>query len=143
MNAPKEQPIDFSSLRRLEPKEGSFEQMLARRALQTGGLDGKTVPFPDTRVHRQVRPYWAGAVAALLVIGVTLGTWLSLQKSPATDKTVLAALSSSATSLGNTLSSPSETGHAALNEAMEWYGELGAGSSTEPLVVADALFESF
>jgi hypothetical protein len=142
MSAPNHEPIDFSSLPSLEPRSGSYEEMLARRAARAQDGASKTVAFP-AKARQSARPYWASAVAALLVVGVGLGSWYGLREQPAPAPTQLAALSSSGTESSASASATGSTEQAALTEAVEWYDGLGADGTAEPLVVADALFESF
>lgn len=142
MSAPNEQPIDFSALPTLEPREGSYEEMLARRAARQKSAPGNALPFP-AKVHRPVRPYWASAAAALLVVGIGLGSWFGLREQPASASIVATFSSSVAGSSASTAPAENNSNNTALAEAVEWYGELGGGSSSQPLVVADALFESF
>lgn len=131
-------PIDFSKIQRLEVREGSFEEMMARRASRD---ETKVVPLP-ARVHAPVRPYWTSAIAALLVLGIGLGAWIGLREEPVSPATpVMAQASPSAASENSP--EPSISDSATLAEAVEWYGTLGAGTSAEPLQVADVMYDAF
>lgn len=137
MRPENEKPIDFSKLARLEVREGSFEEMMARRAARQ---TDKVIQLP--KVHDPVRPYWASAIAALLVLGIGLGAWIGLREDKvAPPQPVMAQASSSAASENVQEAGISDS--ASLAEAVQWYGELGAGSSSEPLQVADAMYDAF
>ena len=133
-----ENPVDFSKLPRLEVRKGSFEEMMARRANRD---ESKVIPLP-AKVHAPVRPYWASAIAALLVLGIGLGAWIGLREEPVSQSTpIMAQATSSAAS--ESVQEPAISDSASLAEAVEWYGTLGAGSSAEPLQVADAMYDAF
>ncbi len=137
MRPDNDQPIDFSKLPALEVREGSFEEMMARRAARQ---TDKVIQLP--KVHDPVRPYWASAIAALLVLGIGLGTWISLrEESTPPSQPVMAQASSSVTS--EDVQEAGINDSASLAEAVQWYGDLGAGSSSEPLQVADAMYDAF
>lgn len=120
MKTPNQDPIDFSGVPRLEPRPGSFEQMLARRESRK--------PQATPRAH------WPLAAAALLVLGIGFTTW-QFQQEPSSVPVVATIMP--------THSSPSDSVSTPLTESLQWFEELGSGTASQPLMVADALFAAF
>jgi len=139
-----EKPIDFSALPRLSPREGSFEAMLARRDRQRNSK--KTIPWPRALVNNLgLHRYQLGAAAAVLIAAIGAGLWST--QGPPQPETPNQVVMSSSEQAGNSsaiqrAATDSEV-RSAFTETVEWYTELGSGTTSEPLEVADALFESF
>ena len=124
MKTPNQDPIDFSGVPRLEPRPGSFEQMLARR---------ETRIHPLSKEPHSQRP-WRPAIAALLVLGIGVTLW-QIQQEP-TPVPAVAITASSASISSDSVATP-------LTESLQWFEELGSGTTSQPLMVADALFAAF
>lgn len=149
--------IDFSKTPRLEVRPELFEEMLARRQARTeaktklSAIDdapsvqvqtsAKMIPLPTANLRWKMP--MAIAASLLCVVGATIFT-LGNSSSPQA-VTVLAntATSSFSTTAKPSSSTTAEATEDALAETVDWYGSLGEGGSSEQLVVADAIFQSF
>lgn len=148
--------IDFSQTPRLEIRPELFEEMLARRQARSEAkaelssavsapangvnFSAKVVSLPRTK-SRWKMPM---AIAASLLC-VAGATFFVLEGNPTTRLPAQAstATSSFSTALKPNSSTTAETTEDALTETVDWYGSLGEGGSSEQLVVADAIFQSF
>lgn len=148
--------IDFSQAPRLEVRPELFEEMLARRQARSeakselsstvsalahsANASAKVISLPQAKKHWKMP--MAIAASLLCVAGAI---FFVLESNPTTRLPAQAstATSSFSTALKPSSSTTAETTEDALTETVDWYGSLGEGGSSEQLVVADAIFQSF
>ncbi len=148
--------IDFSKSQRLDVRPELFEEMLARRQARTeaktklSAIDdapsvqvqtsAKMISLPTANMRWKMP--MAIAASLLCVAGATFFAFDSNNSTHISEQ-ASAATSSFSTALKPSSSATAEIKEDALAETVDWYGSLGEGGSSEQLVVADAIFQSF